>query len=112
MSQRDSAFGSRCCPKGPACQGSAPRTARDCEDSGAPEQDPSPAAVSRAGPAAEHAGGTGGRDHGERGGGTRGRGRGPRQAGGAGPALTFPFRHASAVEGSLRGIRRIEERMH
>uniref|UniRef100_A0A8C9MA08 PABPN1 like, cytoplasmic n=1 Tax=Panthera tigris altaica TaxID=74533 RepID=A0A8C9MA08_PANTA len=40
-----------CCPKGPTCRGSALPTAGASEDSQAPEEDRSPAAASRAGPA-------------------------------------------------------------
>ncbi|KAF3817553.1 hypothetical protein GH733_012840 [Mirounga leonina] len=57
--KRDPAFGPG--PKGPTCQGSAPRTAGAWKDIKAPEEDPSPTAVSGAGPASDHEGGTGGR---------------------------------------------------
>uniref|UniRef100_A0A8C8X5Z2 PABPN1 like, cytoplasmic n=1 Tax=Panthera leo TaxID=9689 RepID=A0A8C8X5Z2_PANLE len=48
-----------CCPKGPTCRGSALPTAGASEDSQAPEEDRSPAAASRAGPASDLGGGTG-----------------------------------------------------
>lgn len=51
--------GNRCCPKGPTCQGSAPRTAEAFGDTQAPGGHPSPTAASRAGPLSDHEGGTG-----------------------------------------------------
>ncbi|XP_047567677.1 embryonic polyadenylate-binding protein 2 [Lutra lutra] len=50
-----------CCPKGPVCRGSAPRTAGASEDSRAREEGSSRAAASGAGPASDREGGTGGR---------------------------------------------------
>lgn len=97
MSPRESACGARCCPKGPVCRGSAPRTAGASEDSQAPEAGSSRAAASGAGPASDREGGTVG---GARGGAGPVRtrwGAGPRGAGG-GARARAPFLRAGAVE--------------